>query len=51
VVISDGVAVDKDAVGDYVEIHAQLDEILTSTLLARNLDAQGSVSFSFLLTD
>jgi len=43
IVVSDAVAVDKDQSGDYVEIHAHLDEVLTASLLARKMDAQGLI--------
>jgi len=43
VVVSDAVAVDADSHGDYVEVPHHLDEALTSTLLAKELNAQGLI--------
>jgi len=43
VVISDGVAVDTDPSGDFVEVTAHLDEVQTSALLAKDLNAQGLI--------
>eukprot|EP01126_Amoeba_proteus_P034534 TRINITY_DN3446_c0_g1_i1.p1 TRINITY_DN3446_c0_g1~~TRINITY_DN3446_c0_g1_i1.p1 ORF type:complete len:605 (-),score=80.63 TRINITY_DN3446_c0_g1_i1:117-1931(-) len=43
IVITDSIAVELDENGEFVEVHVQLDEVMTASLLAKDLSAQGLV--------